>query len=159
MKRQLLLLGLGGLLAGCTAIDQFHDRAFQSATTTGLQNQGAYQLATEHWADVAKIRNHATQLSILVNQGKLTKVGAALQLDAFRKKLLGQNIVDDSMAEVYLRLATNVQRGVMNSRQSEQILREALQGWQQRWNYIQDKPGNPAFTNFLMELMQMQPLH
>ena len=50
------------------------------------------------------------------------------------------------------------QRGTINSEQSKVYVKNALRGWQQRWPHMKNKPNNPAFTNFLLEFMGMQPL-
>ena len=44
------------------------------------------------------------------------------------------------------------------TQQSKQYIQGALRGWQQCWKNMDTKPSNPAFTNFLMEVMGMQPL-
>ena len=76
----------------------------------------------------------------------------------FRIQQVGRNSVDDSMYEVYLRSAVDSQRGEITTEQSKQYIQGALRGWQQRWKNMDTKPSNPAFTNFLMEVMCMQPL-
>lgn len=62
------------------------------------------------------------------------------------------------MYEIYLRSAVQSQQGRISSEQSKTFVQNALRGWQQRWPNMQNKPTNPAFTNFLMEVMGMQPL-
>lgn len=119
---------------------------------------GAYSLASSHWSDVSRIRDEATRLSYQVSQGKMTKVQAAQYLNKFRIQLVGRNSVDDSMYEVYLRSAVDSQRGEITTEQSKLYIQNALKGWQQRWKNMGNKPANPAFTNFLMEVMNMQPL-
>lgn len=117
-----------------------------------------YHLAPSHWADVSKIHDEARRLSTQVSQGSLTKVQAAQYLNRFRIQQVGRNSVDDSMYEVYLRSAVDSQRGEITTEQSKQYIQGALRGWQQRWKNMDTKPSNPAFTNFLMEVMGMQPL-
>lgn len=117
-----------------------------------------YHLAPSHWADVSKIHDEARRLSTQVSQGNLTKVQAAQYLNRFRIQQVGRNSVDDSMYEVYLRSAVDSQRGEITTEQSKQYIQGALRGWQQRWKNMDTKPSNPAFTNFLMEVMGMQPL-
>lgn len=117
-----------------------------------------FHLAPSHWMDVAKISDEATRLSYQVSIGKMTKVQAAQYLNNFRKRLVGRNAVDDSMYEIYLRSAIDSQRGEINTEQSKLYIQNALRGWQQRWENMDAKPNNPAFTNFLLEVMKMQPL-
>ena len=93
-----------------------------------------------------------------MSQGKITKVQAAQYLNRYRIQLVGRNTVDDSMYEVYLRSAVDSQRGEITTEQSKLYIQNALKGWQQRWPNMRSKPANPAFTNFLMEVMDMKPL-
>ena len=117
-----------------------------------------YRLAETHWADVSKIRDEATRLSYQVSEGKITKVQAAQYLNRFRTEQVGRNPVDDSMYEVYLRSAVDSQRGAITTEQSKLYIQNALRGWHQRWPNMKSKPANPAFTNFLMEVMGMNAL-
>ena len=129
-----------------------------SKTPAGKTGQSNFHLASNHWSDVSKIRDEATRLSYQVSQGKMTKVQAAQYLNRFRIQLVGRNSVDDSMYEVYLRSAVDSQRGEISTSQSKLYIQNALRGWQQRWKSMTNKPSNPAFTNFLMEVMSMTPL-
>ncbi|MDO5068611.1 prokaryotic membrane lipolipid attachment site family protein [Neisseria sp. Dent CA1/247] len=117
-----------------------------------------YRLAENHWTDVSKIRDEATRLSYQVSEGKITKVQAAQYLNKFRIQQVGRNSIDDSMYEVYLRSAVDSQRGAITTEQSKLYIQNALRGWHQRWPNMRNKPSNPAFTNFLMEVMSMRPL-
>lgn len=117
-----------------------------------------YQLSNTHWTDVAKIRAEAQRLGTQVRAGNMTKVQAAQYLNRFRLNLVGHNAVDDSVYEVYQQSAVDSQRGTINSQQSKAYVENALIGWQQRWPNMQNKPANPAFTNFLLEFMGMHPL-
>lgn len=117
-----------------------------------------YKLASSHWSDVAKIREEARRLNQQVGSNKITKVQAAQYLNRFRLNLVGSNSVDDPVYEMYLRSVVDSQRGVIDSTQSKANVESALQGWQQRWKHMDNRPTNPAFTNFLLELMRMEPL-
>ena len=145
MKKYLPILLVAGLLGGCNLLSS------PNSTRQNTQASPRYTLAASHWGDVAKIRNEATRLGYEVNK-------AAQQLNRFRINLVGRNSVDDSMYEVYLRSAVQSQQGRITPEQSKIFVRNALQGWQQRWPNMQNRPANPAFTNFLMEVMNMQPL-
>ena len=147
--KYLPILLLAGLLSGCQTLSPRPQR--RSAAPQ-------YTLAASHWGDVAKIRNEATRLGYEVTKGRMTKTQAAQQLNRFRINLVGRNSVDDSMYEIYLRSAVQSQQGRITPEQSKIFIRNALQGWQQRWPNMQNRPANPAFTNFLMEVMNMQPL-
>ncbi len=157
MKKYIPLLLACAALAGCTINTA---PSFGAVTTTESGNgKATYRLAGSHWTDVSKIRDEATRLNDQVGQKKITKVQAAQHLNRFRLKLVGSNPVDDSVYEVYLRSAVDSQRGAITSAQSKQYVQNALKGWQQRWPNMRNKPNNPAFTNFLMELMNIPPSH
>lgn len=157
MKTKLSLLVLLAALTGCSSvyvpkIVEVPVKGTPAPVVTG------YRLAPSHWSDVSKIRDEATRLSYQVSQGQITKAQAAQMLNRFRINLVGRNVVDDDMYEIYLRSAVDSQRGQITTEQSKLFIQNALQGWQQRWPNMQNKPTNPAFTNFLMEVMNMKPL-
>ena len=117
-----------------------------------------YRLMPRHWTDVAKIRAEAQRLALQVADKQITKVQAAQYLNKYRLGLVGSNPVDDNIYDVYQSAAVDSQRGAIDSAQSKALIENALRGWQQRWPNMADKPRNPAFTNFLMEVMGLQPL-
>lgn len=161
MKKYLLPIILVGALTGCESIYLPTLKEVPVHPTNPKRptsQKGQFALASTHWTDVSKIRDEATRLSYQVSKGQLTKVQAAQYLNRFRIKQVGRNTIDDSMYEVYLRSAVESQRGAINTEQSKFYIRNALQGWQQRWPSMENKPSNPAFTNFLMEVMDMKPL-
>ena len=153
MKKYLPILLFVGLLGGCNLLSS------PNSTRQNTQASPNYTLAASHWGDVAKIRNEATRLGYEVTKGRMTKTQAAQQLNRFRIRLVGNNPVDDSVYDVYLRSAVDSQRGAINSSQSKQYIGNALKGWQTRWPHMQNKPANPAFANFLNELIGLPPLH
>ena len=165
MKKYLLSIGLIAALTGCESIYiptlkevpvyPTNSRPYPSSQT---RESSTYTLSSNHWTDVSKIRDEATRLSDQVKQGQLTKVQAAQYLNRFRIQLVGRNAVDDSVYEVYLRSAVDSQRGAITTEQSKQYIQNTLKGWQQRWPNMASKPTNPAFTNFLMEVMGLSPL-
>ncbi|ASK28402.1 prokaryotic membrane lipolipid attachment site family protein [Neisseria chenwenguii] len=169
MKKQIILLSALAALAGCETL-QFPMMGEVPLRPTNVKPKpvpskgksseapASFRLASSHWSDVSKIRDEATRLSYQVSQGKLTKVQAAQYLNRFRIQQVGRNSVDDSMYEVYLRSAVDSQRGEITTEQSKLYIQNALKGWQQRWKNMNGKPDNPAFTNFLMEVMRMSPL-
>ena len=122
------------------------------------QRPQVFRLAPNHWADVQDIRNEAVRLSREVGQDNITKVQAAQELNQFRLALVGSNVIDDNVYDVYLRGAVGSQSGQISSAQSKQLIQTALEVWQNSWPAMQNKPDNPAFTNFLMQTMGMTPL-
>ncbi|KPN70833.1 hypothetical protein [Neisseria sp. 83E34] len=160
MRKYLLPIILVGALTGCESIylPTLKEVPVHPTNPKHTEAPSRFALASTHWTDVSKIRDEATRLSYQVSKGQLTKVQAAQYLNRFRIKQVGRNAVDDSMYEVYLRSAVESQRGAINTEQSKLYIRNALQGWQQRWPSMTNKPNNPAFTNFLMEVMNLKPL-
>ena len=137
--------------------------ALAACTETGGGFSGGnagsgYTLSSRHWGDVAKLRAEAQRLGLQVRSGKITRVQAAQYLNRYRLKLVGANSVDDSVYDVYLRAAVDSQSGKISPQQAKNYVENALKGWQQRWPHMSRRPSNPAFTNFLMEVMGMQPL-
>ncbi|QEY23586.1 prokaryotic membrane lipolipid attachment site family protein [Neisseria animalis] len=161
MKKHIPLLVALAALAGCETIylPTLKEVPVNPTNTRVADIPAAdYRLAASHWTDVAKLRDEATRLVSQVSQGKLTKVQAAQLLNRFRIQLVGRNSVDDAVYDVYLRSAIDSQRGVISSEQSKTQIQSTLRGWQQRWKNMDSKPNNPAFTNFLLEYMNMTPL-
>lgn len=155
MKKHIHLAVLTAIsLSACGTIDSTH-----TALSTHVQQMNSvYRLDNHHWTYVAKIRAEANRLGTQVASGSITKVQAAQMLNRFRLNLIGRNSVDDSVYEVYQQAAVDSQRGVISAEQSKAYIENALRGWQQRWPNMSNKPSNPAFTNFLLEYMGMQPL-
>lgn len=158
MKTHISLLVLLAALSGCSSVYVPKIVEVPVRPASSQVPSAGYRLAASHWSDVSKIRDEATRLSYQVSQGQMTKAQAAQYLDRFRINLVGRNAVDDDMYQIYLRSAVDSQRGAINTEQSKLFIQNALRGWQQRWPNMQSKPANPAFTNFLMEVMDMQPL-
>lgn len=162
MKKHIpLLLLLAAALSGCQSIyvPTLTEVPLYPGNSHSQQvSSDSFSLSPTHWGDVAKIHEEATRLSYQVSQGKMTKVQAAQYLNRYRIQLIGRNNVDDNMYEVYLRSAVDSQRGVIDTNQSKRNIKEALKGWQKRWKNMNVKPNNPAFTNFLLEHMDMAPL-
>ena len=161
MKKYLIPLSIAAVLSGCQSVyvPTLTEIPVNPVNTVKTEAPAkGFHLAPSHWTDVAKISDEATRLSYQVSIGKMTKVQAAQYLNNFRKRLVGRNAVDDSMYEIYLRSAVDSQRGEINTEQSKLYIQNALRGWQQRWKNMDAKPNNPEFTNFLLEVMKMQPL-
>lgn len=161
MRKYIVPLIASAALAGCETIylPTLKEVPVNPTNVRVTESSAAdYRLAASHWIDVGKIRDEATRLASQVSQGKLTKVQAAQYLNRYRIQQVGRNSVDDAVYEVYLRSAVDSQRGEITSEQSKVQIQSTLRGWQQRWKNMDSKPTNPAFTNFLLEYMNMAPL-
>lgn len=146
-------------LSACITVNTPYPNARTTTVSSNAENHtNQFTLASRHWTDVAKIRTEAERLGKQVRAGEITKVQAAQLLNRFRIAQAGKNEIDDNMYEVYLKSTVDSQRGAITSQQSKDYVKSALEGWQQRWVNMGNKPNNPAFTNFLMEVMDMKPL-
>lgn len=158
MKKHLSLAIITAVaLSACGVVEMPH--VLEPTNTKATNNNSVnYRLDNNHWSDVAKIRAEATRLGTQIQSGQITKVQAAQMLNRYRRSVVGNNIVDDSVYAVYQQAAVDSQRGVITREQSRAYIENALRGWQQRWSNMHNKPTNPAFTNFLLETMNMKPL-
>ncbi|ORF01502.1 prokaryotic membrane lipolipid attachment site family protein [Snodgrassella alvi] len=162
MKKTLALCVVAAFLGGCSSVNNpltaKNNKEVKPVQVVDGTVNNEFHLASSHWSDVARIRDEATRLSFQVSQGSMTKVQAAQLLDQFRIAQVGHNMVDDDMYAIYLRSVVESQQGSIDTAQSKAYIQNALSGWQQRWPVMRSKPANPAFTNFLMEVMNMKPL-
>ncbi len=162
MKKTLALCVVAAFLGGCSSVNNpltaKNNKEVKPVQVVDGTGSNEFHLASSHWSDVARIRDEATRLSFQVSQGSMTKVQAAQLLDQFRIAQVGHNMVDDDMYAIYLRSVVESQQGSIDTAQSKAYIQNALSGWQQRWPVMRSKPANPAFTNFLMEVMNMKPL-
>ncbi|KEP99957.1 MULTISPECIES: hypothetical protein [Snodgrassella] len=162
MKKTLALCVVAAFLGGCSSVNNpltaKNNKEVKPVQVVDGTANNEFHLASSHWSDVARIRDEATRLSFQVSQGSMTKVQAAQLLDQFRIAQVGHNMVDDDMYAIYLRSVVESQQGSIDTAQSKAYIQNALSGWQQRWPVMRSKPANPAFTNFLMEVMNMKPL-
>lgn len=115
-----------------------------------------YRLAPSHWSDVAKLNAELQRLGSQVAKGEITRVQAAQYINRLRLELVGRNMVDDDVYNVYLRGAVDSQRGAISSEESKRLVQRAVQGWQQRWPNMTSKPSNPAFTNAMIEVLGLK---
>ena len=89
----------------------------------------------------------------------ITKVQAAQLLNQFRINNVGHNAIDDSVYETYLKSVVQSQAGKISSAQSKEQIQSALATWQIAWQSMgNNRPTNPAFTNFLLKTMGMKQL-
>lgn len=137
MKRLILLLSLA-LLAACASLP---------GTSASSGNAAAEQLMRE-----------AQQLAPRVSKGELSRVQVADRLDTLRQQQVGRNAVDDDVFRTYRRIAQQRDSGQIDSARAQKLMEDRLELWQRRWPALQDKPANPAFTQFLLKLYRLPPL-
>jgi hypothetical protein len=145
--RLLILLCLSVLaLSGCGVFKQ---------PSASVQS-GRY--ATSAPSRSGMIFHEASRLAGEVEKGSMTRVDAADQLNAYRLRIAGHNRVDDSTFATYRYLAAMRDSGAMSAEETHSRMELKLRDWQRRWPKLGNRPADPAFTNFLMQLFDMPPL-
>lgn len=126
----------------------------------GALRQGAAPVQSGRAAATAPSRaglvfGEANRLAGLVEQGQLTRVQAADALNDYRLRVVGGNRVDDSTFATYRYLAGMRDSGRMSAEETHSRMELKLREWQRRWPRLANRPADPAFTNFLMQLYGM----
>ncbi len=149
MKKYLLLsLFSIGLLAGCPTLDNSYKK-----DPVEVEGQNSIYGLQAH-----RILIEANRLADLVNRNQITRVQAAQSLDIYRVQLVGHNAVDDAVFATYLRVAVDRQNNKATAAVSQERMQKELNKWQVRWPKLKNKPDNPAFANFLMQVFELPPL-
>lgn len=115
-------------------------------------------LVSPYGADTQKILHEAERLAGLVSKDTLTRVQAAQALDTYRINLVGHNSVDDATFSTYLRNTIDRQNGKISAQESVARMEANLKKLHLRWSNMKNRPANPAFTNFLMQVFKLPPL-
>lgn len=100
----------------------------------------------------------ANRLAAEIEAGRLSRLEAADQLDVYRLRVAGRNRVDDSTYATYRYLAAERDRNAISAEESHSRMEMKLRDWQRRWPGMQNRPADPAFTNFLMQLFDLPAL-
>jgi hypothetical protein len=147
-----LLLLFTALLAGCA---EFPDFGGTRRPTYRAKPRVAVPSTAN---DTNAIFNEANRLALRVKDGGLTRLEAVDQLNRYRVDRVGHNYVDDNTFATYRALTLARERGQINQDQLRARMQSRLQEWQARWPNLKQRPANPAFTNFLMEVYNYPPL-
>lgn len=105
-----------------------------------------------------QLMQKAMQLSQSVGRGELSRTAAADDLDRLRVRLVGHNAVDDDVFALYRLIAVKRDSGVLDGVRAQQLMRQRLQDWLQRWPRGSLKSSNPAFAGFMLNLYGMEKL-
>lgn len=135
-----------GALTGCANLPQF---SFPSSAPTP-------QSRTANAAD--RLLTEANRLAGKVGNGELTRVDAAEKLGEMRIQLVGRNLVDDDVYRLYYQIAQLRDAGKLDSDSARKQMEDRLKYWQRRWPALQNKPVNPAFTQFMFKVYSLPPL-
>lgn len=100
----------------------------------------------------------ANRLASKVKSGELNRVAAADQLNVYRLRLIGANLVDDNSFAMYRYLAVERDAGRLTQEESQARMEMRLREWMRRWPKLQPKPPVPVFTNFLLKLYGLPAL-
>lgn len=126
--------------------------SFRQASAPVQSGRGATASAPSR---AGLVFREANRLAGQVEQGELTRLQAADQLNAYRLRVVGSNRVDDSTFATYRYLAGMRDSGQMTSEETHSRMELKLRDWQRRWPRLASRPADPAFTNFLMQLYGM----
>ena len=142
---RLFMAVLLGALAGCANLPQWFPVSQPPATQRG--NSAADTLLAE-----------ADRLADRVGKGELNRVQAAEKLGETRIKLVGRNLVDDDVYRLYYQIAQLRDAGRIDGDAARKQMEDRLRYWQRRWPGLQNKPANPAFTQFMFKVYNLPPL-
>jgi hypothetical protein len=104
------------------------------------------------------IFREANRLAGEVEAGRMSRVEAADALNDYRLRVVGSNRVDDSTFATYRYLAVERDSNGMSAEESHARMEMRLREWQRKWGDMRNRPADPAFTNFLMQLFDLPPL-
>lgn len=138
------LLLAAALLAGCAGFPDFGDTRSRQSRTKALQFKRAN--------DSAAILGEASRLASLVRAGAISRSEAAERLNSYRLARVGSNFVDDNTYSTYRALTVARERNQISQEEFQARMQGRLQDWQARWPTLKQRPANPAFTNFLMNV-------
>lgn len=140
------LLLFAALLSGCAGFPDFGSsrRPSHAWPKPHVQPQRAN--------DSAAILAEANRLATQVRNGELSRGEAADRLNRYRVERVGHNVVDDSTFATYRSLTVAREKNQINQEEFQSRMQARLQDWQVRWPTLQQRPANPAFTNFLMDV-------
>ncbi|WP_174875765.1 hypothetical protein [Vogesella oryzae] len=133
-----------GALAGCANLPQF---SFPSSAPASRTANAADALLTE-----------ADRLADKVGRGEINRVDAAEKLGEMRIKLVGRNLVDDDVYRLYYQISQLRDAGKLDGDSARKQMEDRLKYWQRRWPGLQNKPANPAFTQFMFKVYGLSPL-
>jgi len=145
-----LFLLSAALLSGCAGFPHFGVSTGQQARPKPLHQHRAN--------DSAAILGEANRLATLVREGEMTRIEAADQLNRYRLARVGHNFVDDNTYATYRSLTVAREKNQITQDEFQSRMLDRLQEWQLRWPKLTQRPANPAFTNFLMDVYNYQQL-
>lgn len=125
----------------------------------GLPGTAARPAApAQHHYGSADILREADRLATQVKEGMLSRTQAADQLNRFRLAHVGHNSIDDTNFAWYRAVAVARDRNQLSQEESVTRICTRQMQWHRRWTQMDNRPANPAFTNFLMEVCDLPPL-
>jgi hypothetical protein len=124
----------------------------------GLPGTAVRPAAPPHRYGSADILREADRLASQVKDGTLSRTQAADQLNRFRLAHIGHNSIDDTNFAWYRAMAVARDRNQISQEESMTRICTRQMQWHRRWAQMDNRPSNPAFTNFLMEVCDLPPL-
>lgn len=147
-----LLIVMPVLLSGCSLLQQ------APAPQSGMRPAHPPVTPSVSESKVEQLLKEANRLAGKVKTGELNRVAAADQLNTYRLRLIGANLVDDNNFAMYRYLAVERDAGRLSQEESQARMEMRLREWLRRWPKMQPKPPQPVFTNFLLKLYGLPAL-
>ncbi|WP_162291254.1 hypothetical protein [Vogesella sp. LIG4] len=144
MNKLFMTVFLLGALSGCAEMPQW------------FPNSHNQQPRSSNAADT--LLAEADRLADRVGKGELTRVQAAEKLGETRIRLVGRNFMDDDVYRLYYQIAQLRDAGKIDGDAARKQMEDRLRYWQRRWPGLQNKPANPAFTQFMFKVYNLPPL-
>ncbi|PXX44655.1 MULTISPECIES: hypothetical protein [Aquitalea] len=144
--------GMSLVLSACSLLQQ------PAAPQTGVRPARPVQAQPQPDSKQDLLFREASRLAGKVKSGELSRVAAADQLNVYRLRLIGANLVDDNSFAMYRYLAVERDAGRLTQEESQARMEMRLREWLRRWPKLQPKPPAPVFTNFLLKLYGLPAL-
>ncbi len=144
--------GLSLMLSACSLLQQ------PAAPQTTVRPARPVQAQPLPDSKADSLFKEANRLAGKVKSGELNRVAAADQLNVYRLRLIGANLVDDNSFAMYRYLAVERDAGRLTQEESQARMEMRLREWLRRWPKLQPKPPAPVFTNFLLKLYGLPAL-
>ncbi|WP_024303707.1 hypothetical protein [Pseudogulbenkiania sp. MAI-1] len=149
MKKLALIFMAAATLSGCTIIPTLPE--------PGVQQPPRKPPAVAP-SKVDLLLKEANRLADEVKAGRLSRTAAADQLNAYRLRAAGPNLVDDNTFATYRYIAVERDAGRMSPTEAQDKMDAKLREWLRAWPRLRQKPADPAFTNFLLKVYRLPPL-
>lgn len=147
--KKLALIFIAATLSGCAVIPTFPEPGVQPPPR---------KPPVVAPSKVELLLKEANRLAEEVKAGRLSRTAAADQLNSYRLRVAGPNLVDDNTFATYRYIAVERDAGRMSPTEAQDKMEAKLREWLRSWSKLRQKPADPAFTNFLLKVYRLPPL-